>query len=61
MSLKKQAKEIWKLMGIVTQLELSGEYETADVIRQDIIKAISQLGKEKGQALPKLEKRKLEL
>lgn len=60
MSLKKQARELIKLMGVVMQLELSGEYETADVIRQDIIKAISQLGKEKGQTLPKLEKRELE-
>lgn len=60
MSLKKQARELLKLMEVVTQLELSGEYETADVIRQDLIKAISQLGKEKGQALPKLEKKELE-
>lgn len=33
---KKQLKEIRKLKGFLTELELMGEYETADVIRQDL-------------------------
>ncbi len=57
MNYKRQLKELEKMKSVVLELELIGEYEMADVVRQDIAEYEKEL---KAKDLPKLEKRKLQ-
>ena len=57
MTVKKQLEQLEELKKVVVQLELIGEYEVAEVARQDIAEYEKEL---KAKDLPKLEKRKLQ-